>query len=312
MAVERPANPHRSNLIVPVHKAKFVDKCWLRNADVVTLDVEDSVLPSEKEYARSRVREAIPIAAQGGADVFVRINSERENFYPDLAASVYPGLTGIHLTKVENRWDVLEAEEIIGQLEIERGLRPGSVLFHMAIETARGFLQHEEIIAASRRLFSVNVGQEDFSRNISVELTDGDELSLPNFLLVIAATAYNVLPVGLVGSIADFRNTEYFWKVVRQSVKIGLKGGSGIHPDQISILNEGFSPPKDQVELAYRVINIFEESKRRGDGAIALDGRMIDKPLVDRAKKLLARQQMIDEFQSYKDRMVAQHGGTTG
>ena len=302
-------NPHRSNLIVPVHKPKFVAKCWLRNADVVTLDLEDSVLPSEKEAARTQVREGIRIAAQGGGDVFVRINSEREMFYKDISASMYPGLTGFHLTKVESQWDVLEVERIVSELEKERGFKPGSVLLHMAIETARGFLLRNEIIAASRRLFSVNLGQEDFSRNINVELLEGDELSIPNFLLVVSATAYGVLPVGLTGSIANFKDKENFRRIIKSSVKVGLKGAAGIHPDQMPMLNEGFSPPKEQVELAHRVVDIFEESKRRGDGAIALDGRMIDKPLVDRALQLLSRQQSINDFQAHKEATVAKNGG---
>jgi citrate lyase subunit beta/citryl-CoA lyase len=203
----------------------------------------------------------------------------------------------------------MEAERIISEMEIERGFEPGSVVLHMAVETARGFLLLERIMAASHRARLVNIGQEDFSRNISVELIDGDELTIPNFLMVVTATAYGVIPVGLVASIANFRDKENFRKIVRNSVKAGLKGAVGIHPDQIPILNEGFSPPKDQVELAHRVIAIFEESKSIGDGAIALDGRMIDKPLVDRARKLLARQKTIDDFQAYKDVMVAKNGG---
>jgi len=286
-----------------------VGKCWLRDADVVTLDLEDSVLPSEKDSARTQVKEGIRTAAQGGADVFIRINSEREMFYKDVAASMYPGLTGIHFPKVESPWDVMELEKIMSELELERGLKPGSVLLHMAVETARGFLHLEKIIMASQRLFSINVGQEDFSRDISVELVDGDELAIPNFLMVIAATAYGVMPVGLVASIANFKDKENFRKIVKNSVKVGLKGAAGIHPDQMPPLNEGFSPPKDQVDLARRVVDIFEESKRIGDGAIALDGRMIDKPLVDRALKLLERQKEIDSFQSYKDMMVAKNGG---
>ena len=310
MIFEQLKNPHRSNLILPVNNSKFVSKCWLRNADVITLDLEDSVLPSEKGSARTKVKEALPIAAQGGADVFVRINSEKENFYKDIAASMYPGLTGIHLTKAENPWDVMELEQIISELEKERGFKPGSVLLHMGVETARGLLHLEKIIAASKRLFSINIGQEDFSRNINVELIDGDELVIPNFLMVITAVAYGVLPVGLVASIADFKDLDYFSRTVKNSVKIGLKGAACIHPDQISILNEGFSPPKDQVELAHRIVSIFEESKKIGDGAIVLDGRMIEKPLVDKALKLLERQKEIDDFQAYKDTMVAKHRET--
>ncbi|MCC8190814.1 MAG: CoA ester lyase [Planctomycetes bacterium] len=312
MSEPRPTNPYRSNLIVPVHKPKFVGKCWRRDADAVTLDLEDSVLPTEKDFARTQVPEAIRIAGQGGADVFVRINSEREMFQPDLAASIHPGLTGIHLPKVESPWDVLEVERMIADLERERNIAPGTVVVHLAIETARGFCQREAIIAASRRLLSVNIGQEDFSRDIGVELTDGDELAIANFLLVVTATAYGALPIGLVGSIANFQDRERFRSIVAKSVKVGLKGACGIHPDQVPILNQGFAPPEDQVALARRVVAIFEESKRRGDGAIALDGRMIDKPLVDRAQQLLARWQAVQDFQAYKEKMVAHHEGTKG
>ena len=307
MINEKPKNPRRSTLIVPVHKPKFVNKCWLRNADAITLDLEDSVLPSEKEFARTQVREGIRIAAQGGADIFVRINSERERFYADISASMYPGLTGILLPKVESPWDVKEVEKIISELEEERGLKPGSIVLHTSIETAKGYLFLKEILSSGHRLVSANVGMEDFSRDIGIELTEGDELTVPSFLLVITATAYGLMPTGLVASIANFQDKEYFRRVVKNSVKIGLKGASGIHPEQISLLNEGFSPPKDQVALAHRVVEIFEESKRIGDGAIALDGRMIDKPLVDKALKVLSQQQAIDAFQAYKDAMVAKN-----
>ena len=312
MVTAKPQSPRRSTLIVPVHKPKFVDKCWLRNADAITLDLEDGVLPSEKDFARTQVREAIRIAARGGADIFVRINSERETFYADIEASMHPGLTGILLTKVESPWDVKEVETIITDLEAERGFAPGSVVLHTSIETAKGFVFLKDILSAGRRLVSANIGMEDFSRDIGIELVEGDELAVPAFLLVITAKAYGLMPTGLVASIADFQNKEHFRKVIKNSVKIGLKGASGIHPDQIPILNEGFSPPKDQVELARRVVDIFEESKRKGDGAIALDGRMIDKPMVDRALNLLARQTAIDEFQAYKDAMVAKNKGGNG
>ncbi|MGI6084876.1 MAG: HpcH/HpaI aldolase/citrate lyase family protein [Acetivibrionales bacterium] len=304
MSIVKPINPYRSNLIMPLHKMKYVEKSYLRDADVVTLDLEDSVLPSEKDEARKNAKIGIEIAGRGGADVLVRINSERENHEKDLQACIYPGLSGISVPKVESVWEVMNIERIIGELEIERGIEPGTIETLLAVETARGYLEMERIVAASKRATSLCIGQEDFSRDIGIEMPNGDELTIPNFNMVIIAIAYGLRPLGLVASLTDYKDLEQFSKIVDNSSKIGIVGAACIHPAQVPYLNKGFSPPHEEVEYAKRVLEIFEESKRRGDGAISLDGKMIDRPVVDRAMKVLQRQKRIDDFQAYKQKML--------
>jgi citrate lyase subunit beta/citryl-CoA lyase len=284
-----------------VHKPKFVSKCWLRDTDAVTFDLEDSVLPSEKAFARTCVKGAIETAMKGGIDIYCRINSTRETFYDDLSACVYPGLTCVHLPKVESAWDVLECERLISMFEEERGIEPGSIVLELAFETAKGVLNFRECIGASKRAKFAHIGQEDFSKDIGIELRDQDELIVPNFLVVINAVAYGVIPIGLVGSITDFKKIDEFREMVLRSKKYGLKGSGCIHPNQVPVLNECFGPDKAAVELSKRTLDIFEESKKIGDGAIALDGRMIDIPIVNRAKGVLARQKEIDDWQAWKE-----------
>ncbi len=277
MEIKKPFNPRRSGLTIPAHKMKFVEKSWLRDADILTFDIEDGVLPEEKPAARANIKKAIEIGSRGG----------------------------ISVPKVETPEGVLHIESIVDKLEAERGIAPGTVVTHMAAETCKGYLQLENIAKAAKRGYSMGVGQEDFARDLGIEFSDWNELAAPDFLAVIIAKAYGLMPVILVSSMADIRDLDGLACVVKNSVKIGSQGASCIHPAQIPVLNKGFSPPEEQVLYARRVAEIFEESKRRSDGAISLDGRMIDKPIVDKALKVLARQKIIDEFQAYKQKMVA-------
>lgn len=307
MKMSKPVNPRRSGLTVPAHKMKFVEKSWLRDADILTFDLEDGVLYEEKPTARANIQQAIEIGSRGGADIWVRINSEPELYIQDLEACVLPGLRGVSIPKVETVEGVLHIEKIIGRLEEKRGIAPGTVVTHMAVETCKGYIRIEDIAKAAKLGYSMGVGQEDFARDLGIELSEGNELAIPDFLAVIVAKAYGLMPVILVSSMADFEDLDGLAHIVANSVKIGSQGASCIHPAQIPVLNKGFSPSEESVEYARRVVEIFEESKRRNDGAIALDGKMIDKPVVDKALKVLARQSLIDEFQAYKCKMVATH-----
>jgi len=293
--------------MMPLHKMRFVEKCYLRDADVITLDLEDSVLPCEKDEARRNAKQGIEIAGRGGADVLVRINSERENYLKDLEACIYPGLSGILIPKVENVWNVLDIEQIIGELEKERGIKSGTIYTFLTVETARGYVEMNRIAAACKRAVTLCIGQEDFSRDIGIETPEGNELAIPNYHMIIVANAYDLIPIGLVASLSDYKNLDYFAKIVANSSRIGLKGAACIHPAQVPYLNTGFSPSKDKVEYAQKVIEVFEESQRRGDGATSLDGKMVDRPVVDRAMKVLQEQKRIDDFQAYKQKMLQEN-----
>lgn len=296
----KPTNPYRSGLVVPAHKQRFIQKSYLCGADIITFDLEDSVLPGEKEAARQNIRQAIDIGRRGGADIYVRINNEDDMFRKDLEASIYPGLDGITIPKIETVERMHEIEECIEKLELERGIEPGHIRTNMLFETAKGFVNMEKICANTRRGLSINVGTFDFATDIGVKVDYPNALSYENAHMVIYAKAYGLIPMGLVAAFGNFRDLEYFKTVVQESIKVGLKGAWGIHPSQVAILNEMFGQNAEDVAQARRIIAVFDEAIEKKDGAIALDGAMIDKPIVDRAKIILDRQKVIDEFDDYK------------
>lgn len=291
----------RSTLILPVNNKKFVDKSWQRNADAIMLDLEDSIPYSEKANARKCVKEAIKTAGLGGSDVLVRLNSEQEEYIEDLKASIYEGLTGIVATKVEHAHQIIDIEERISDLEQERGLPAHSLDVGLLIETAQGFLNMQDIVKASKRAVTVALGTEDFALDLGIEpSTEGDEIQAAKAQTLIIAVANGLIPTGLIGSFADFKDLEGLKKNAQKAVQFGSKGASCIHPDQVTILNQVFSPTSSEVEYAYAVIDAYEEAEKQGSAATALNGKMIDIPVVKRAYKTVARHENIARIEARK------------
>ena len=284
----------RSGLIMPVNNPRFVEKAADRGADAIILDLEDSVPPAEKSNARRLVREAIPIAGRGGADILVRINKPRELAVEDIDASVWPGLAGLALPKVESAAEIDALEALVEAKERERGLPVGSVAFRVSIETAQGVLRDEEIARSSRRIETLGIGTEDFTLDLGIEPThEGWELFYAKARLVIVARAAGIAPVGLLGSVAEFTDLAAFERSAVRARELGYVGASGIHPAQIPILNRVFSPTEAQVAHARRVVEAYEAGVARGTASVALDGKMVDIPVVDRARLVLARAEAI-------------------
>lgn len=286
----------RSVLIMPVHLPKFVEKAYLRGADAICLDLEDSVPSSEKEKARQSVKDALKVAGKGGSDVFVRINNEpKESVNPDLQASIWPGLTGILLPKAE----LGEAEEVdrtITRLESERGLRPRSIELGVMLETARAVEDAFEIAASNSRITFLGIGHEDLSLDLGIVPTmEGSELFYAKSKLIIAARAAGVVALGLPGTLADFTDLEGLRRSATKGRQMGFKGAFAIHPAQIPILNEVFSPVAGEVEDAERIVELYETAASSGLGASQYKGKMVDKPVYERAKGLLSLSRSIQD-----------------
>jgi citrate lyase subunit beta/citryl-CoA lyase len=279
----------RSVLILPVTKEKFINKAWERGADAIQLDLEDSIADSEKDRARGLVREAIPIAGKGGADVLVRINHNAD-YTRDLYASIYPGLHTIILPKVEDALFVNVVEGILQTLEVERGMPVGTVKIGVLIETAKGFMNSREILGASKRIVTVALGTEDFTMDLEIEPSDdGTEIFVPKIMTVIAARAAGVKPMGLMGSTANYRDLEGLYRSARAAYKNGYIGSSCIHPDQVPVLNQAFSPAEEAIVKARKVIEVYEKAMEAGEGATSLNGEMIDAPIVRRAYQAMRK-----------------------
>lgn len=280
----------RSSLIMPVNQPRFVEKAYLRGADAIVLDLEDSVPPAEKGHARTMVRGAIPMAARGGADVLVRINKPVEMMVEDLEAAVYPGLTGLALPKVESAAEIHMLDELTGYWETRHGVPQGTVQFSVAVETAKGLMRAEAIATASPRIASFGAGTEDLALDLGIEATvEGTELLYIKLRSIVVANAAGVIPMGLMGTLADYADLEGLARSAKEANRVGFRGAGLIHPLQVPICNAAYAPPPEQVEWSTRVIEVFEEGLARGTASVALDGRMIDIPIVEKARRVLAR-----------------------
>lgn len=284
----------RSLLYVPVNVDRFVDKAHTRGADCIQLDLEDSVPAAEKERSRALVHQAAAKVRRGGADVIVRINRPLALAVRDIEASVCPDVIGLAIPKVDGPSHVRLLDELAGELEQRAGLAVGHTKFVVMIETPQAFFDMRAIAQASPRVVGMNIGGEDFALACGMQ-ADGEALMSAKQQMIIAARAAGVMPLGFIDSVADFSDWERFRAMVRRSRHLGFDGASCIHPGQVKIVNEEYSPGEEEVAHARRVIDADREAKKAGRGAFQIEGMMIDIPVVARAQRLLARHEAIRE-----------------
>lgn len=282
----------RSLLFVPVTQRRFVDGAAKRGADAIILDLEDSIAASEKERARMLVPEAAEIVSRGGADVVVRLNRPMRMTVRDLEAIIGPGVNAVALPKAESAQHVELVAEIMDELEAERGIPPGTTKMLAMVETASAFFRIAEIAKASSRLVGLNLGAEDFALSAGM-LPEAEGLFMPKQMCVFAARAAGIMPLGFVGTVAEFHDLDGFRETVRRSRRLGFLGASVIHPTQVPILNEEFRAGAAEIDHARRVVAAYDKALTEGIGAVTVDGKMIDVPIVERAKLLLEREDAI-------------------
>jgi citrate lyase subunit beta / citryl-CoA lyase len=282
----------RSLMFVPVNVEKYVDKAHTRGADVIQLDLEDSIPAAEKERARTLVAAAAPRVKRGGADVVVRINRPLSLAVRDLEHAITPDVSGVALTKIDSASHVRLLDELVSELELKRGMPLGHTKFITMVETADAFARLDEIPRASPRVVGMNLGGEDFALDCDMQ-PDDDVLLAPKQRMIIAARAAGVMPFGFIGTVAGFGDWPKFREMVRRSRRFGFDGAGCIHPGQVTIINEEYSPSHDEVAYARKIIALNEEAKKGGRGSFAVDGKMIDVPIITRAEKLLKRHEAI-------------------
>ncbi|HZU91353.1 MAG TPA: CoA ester lyase [Stellaceae bacterium] len=282
----------RSLLFVPVTERRFIDGAAKRGADAIILDLEDSVAPAQKERARTLVPEAAAIVARGGADVLVRINRPWRLAVRDIEAVVGPGVRALALPKTDSAEHVRMIAEILDEVEAERGMTAGATGLVAMVETCAALFRIADIARAHPRLVGLNVGAEDFALSAGM-LPEAEGLFMPKQLCVFAARAAGIMPLGFVGTVADYRDLEAFRATIRRSRRLGFVGASVIHPSQIAILNEEFRAGAAEIEHARRVVAAYDEALAAGIGAVTVDGKMIDVPIVERARLLLEREAAI-------------------
>ncbi len=278
----------RSLLFVPATAEKFVAKAHTRGADVVILDLEDSIPPSEKLAARAALPAAVKTVGQAGAAVCVRVNRQLELAVPDIEAAVIPGVSVLMLPKVMGAEHIRLLSEVVAVREAAVGIPVGQTRFIALVETPAALANLNAIAAADPRMAAMGVGSEDLSTELEA-VPGADTMYVFAMLNIAACRAAGILPLGSVGAFADFSDLDGYRTSLQRSRKLGFGCAACIHPLHVPIINEEYGPSAAEVDRARRLIACFEEALGKGLGAVAFEGAMIDLPVVDRARKILAR-----------------------
>ena len=274
----------RSVLTVPVTNPRFIEKAPSSGADVICLDLEDSIAPAAKAAARALAAAAIDSIPRGPYSVFVRVNGEHTGLLEgDVAAVVRPGLDGIIISKASSPETVKRVARLVSSLEPSRG----SVAIVPLIETAAGVMASLDILRVSPRVTAAVFGAEDFATDMGIQRTrDGEEVRWARAQVAVACHAAGVIPIDTPDP--DYSDEEYLEREMALARSLGYRGKLVIHPTQVAIANRMFAPSEAEIAEARAIVEIFErEGLQQGRAAIPLDGKMIDTPIYERAKRLL-------------------------
>lgn len=276
----------RSLLFVPAHVERFVEKAHARGSDAIVLDLEDSVPAERKDDARNSTRAAAVMLAGQGQRVLVRINAEREMATADLEAAVGHAVSGVVVPKAESVDQLAYIDRRIGEIESAKGLPQGRIACIAQIESVQALRLVDEI-ARAPRIAGLNLGTEDFCASIGAEPST-EALLYPSQTVLFAARRAGIVPLGFAGYIGEYTDIGAFRRTIRQARGLGFRGAFCVHPDQVPILNEEFAPGKAEIEEAEALIRAYEAAAAQGRGAVSFRGRMIDAPVVVRAKALVS------------------------
>jgi len=279
----------RSALFVPANVERFVVKAVDRGADALIIDLEDSIPLAQKDAARALVPDIVKrFRDTGHSDVMVRINQPLELAVRDLEAAVVPGVDAIMITKVEGPEHLRLLDEMVTRLELSRGLTAGKIWFIGLIEAPGALARALDIARSTPRLAGISLGAEDYATAIGAKPSE-ETMLMPKQQIVQAACAAGIMPLGTIGSVADFADLAGYTRIVKRSADFGFVGSACIHPSLVPILNAGFSPSAHDVSDAERIVTLDQQAAAEGRGSFAVDGKMIDIPIVQRAEALLQR-----------------------
>ncbi len=277
----------RSLLFIPGNQPRMLQKALCLTPDAYVPDLEDSVPDGEKDAARSLIADVLPEMARAGPLVVPRVNAMDSGLLEaDLKAVVGPHTFGISVGKVGTASEVDHVSRLVEQAERDNGAEPGSTGLVVWLESALAIVNAYSICAASTRTVAVAFGAEDFTNDMGIQRRDDDaEIAYARSAVSVAARAAGVL--ALDTPFFRFRDPAALREDALEARIYGFRGKFAIHPAQIDILNEVFSPTRTEVGHARRVVEAFEEAERAGRGSTSLDGVLIDIPVVKRARNLL-------------------------
>jgi citrate lyase beta subunit len=279
----------RALLYMPGDDRRKIEKATTLGVDCICIDMEDGVAITRKTEARAVIAQAMKELDFGNSERCIRINSFGSGFEKfDLVAAVATNPDVIVVPKIETARQVREISEYIEMYELSSKMDIGSIRMLVGVETARGVLNLREIAEADKRLEAIIFGAEDFAASAGVtRTTEGTEVLYARSAVVTTCAANELQAIDMV--YIDFRDVEGLRVEAEQGATLGFSGKQIIHPNQVAAVQEAFTPSDEAIEYAQRVVRAFSASQREGKGAFALDGKMIDMPLLKNAQKVLDR-----------------------
>lgn len=277
----------RTMMFVPGANAAMLRDAPLYGADSVMFDLEDAVSLNEKDSARTLVHFALKTFDYSAIETVVRINGLDAVGALDIEAMVLAGVNVIRLPKTETAQDIIDVAAVITQVEEENDLPVGTTKMMAAIESAEGVLNARDIATASDRLIGIALGAEDYVTNMKTRrYPDGQELLFARSMILHAARAAGIAAIDTVFS--DINDTDGFIAETTRIKQLGFDGKSVINPRQIPLVNGIYAPSKAEIQQAKEVIWAIREAESKGSGVISLNGKMVDKPIVERAERVIA------------------------
>lgn len=299
----------RSMLFVPANSDKFLQSALKRSADAIQLDLEDACPPDLKTATRARIGELAELASSAGFDVIVRVNRPWRLLVRDLEACVHPAIKALTLPKVPDGSFLRSVAEVLAEVEQEKGLPVGHTQLIAMVEDADGLANMDDIARAHPRLYGMIVGAEDLAVSMRMAV-DPDGLYVPNIMAVAACRRAGIVPIGFVGSVADFADQDKFTQTVERAARLGFEGAFCIHPSQIEPANQAFSPDPKAVERARALVATFEQARANGQATCTFESRMVDAPVVAQAHLLIERDEALKTLLAR--RKVAKGDNTRG
>ncbi|PQF24958.1 citrate (pro-3S)-lyase subunit beta [Enterococcus mundtii] len=277
----------RTMMFVPGANAAMLRDAPLYGADSLMFDLEDAVSLKEKDSARLLVHLALKTFDYSKVETVVRINALTAGGDQDIEAMVLAGIDVIRLPKTETAQDIIEVDQVITMVEETYQIPTGTTKMMAAIESAEGVLNAREIAKASKRLVGIALGAEDYVTNMKTQrYPDGQELSFARNMILHSARAAGIAAIDTVYS--DVENVEGFQAEVRLIKQLGFDGKSVINPRQIPLVHAIYEPTEKEIQAAKEVIWGIQEAEAKGSGVISVNGKMVDKPIVERAERVIA------------------------
>lgn len=278
----------RTMLFCPASEPKMFYNTPVYHPDCIIFDLEDAVAYAEKDSARDLLCEAVKTLDFKDIEIFVRINPLYTAFgETDVREVVKAGVRNIRLPMCETAEDVKKLEALLAEVEKENNIDVGAVKIQCAIETPKGVLNALAIATASPRVVAISFGAEDYTRTLGVDRTKtAKELTYARSYIVLAASVANVDAIDTVW--ADVSDIEGFRAEVQEAKILGFSGKSCVHPAQVKEVHKIFTPSQEEVEKSLRIIRAAKEAEEKGIGVIAVDGKMVDVPVIQKAERIIS------------------------